>query len=77
MNRLIKPYEPCEEDLRDALYLGFRQGGHRAVDVAVDIDFGIEEVSFAEAHRALRELSPLIDVLRDRIAKEGIVHVEG
>mgnify|MGYP003656259237 FL=1 len=73
MNKLIKPYEPCEPDLRDALYLGFRQGGHRAVDVAVDIDYGLEKVTFEEAHRALRELMPLIDVLRDRIAKEGIV----
>lgn len=73
MNLLIKEYEPCDEDLRDALYLGFRQGGHRAVDTAVDIDFGLEEPTFEEAHRALRELMPLINVLRARIAKEGIV----
>mgnify|MGYP003108627237 FL=1 len=73
MNLLIKEYEPCDEDLRDALYLGFRQGGHRAVDIAVDIDVGVENVSFEEAHRALRELAPLIKVLRARIAKEGIV----
>ena len=71
MNLLIKEYEPCDEDLRDALYLGFRQGGHRAVDIAVDIDVG--NVSFEEAHRALRELAPLIKVLRARIAQEGIV----